>query len=369
MPPRHRVSKAAIALIKQFEGYRRTAAQLPDGRWTLGYGHTLTARAGAEVSEPDAEALLFYDLIAVAHAINEHVYAPLGRNQFDALCSFAFNLGAETFRASQVLRRLNAGETLQAASAMDMWRKAEFAGEQIVLDALVRRRAVEKALFLTPDDGRWTAAPSAVLRPRLDLDALELVPIQTPQVLHASFEGEKVRVGPPDAVYRLGEVEAGSAVRSAAEAVSARLEPIFAVPDEIEAPATTLAAAGASDTPSFAFPPTEGADAAALSIPEPPSRAAASDASPLLEITPVIPSRAAPSRRRQQGSVIWDLLLAILGLSFFGFAVFLGLSIQASSGSANSMLVAWPGGLAGVGFLSVAVYRLLRRVSRPGDRD
>ena len=50
MKPRHQVSRTAIELIKRFEGYRRKAAQLPDGRWTIGYGHTASARAGAEVS-------------------------------------------------------------------------------------------------------------------------------------------------------------------------------------------------------------------------------------------------------------------------------------------------------------------------------
>jgi len=48
MKPRHRVSRAAIELITRFEGYRRKAAQLPDGRWMIGYGHTLTARKGAK---------------------------------------------------------------------------------------------------------------------------------------------------------------------------------------------------------------------------------------------------------------------------------------------------------------------------------
>ncbi|HYG25787.1 MAG TPA: lysozyme, partial [Caulobacteraceae bacterium] len=68
MKPRHQVSPAAIELIKRFEGYRRKAARLPEGRWTLGYGHTLTAREGAEVSQEDAEALLLYDLIEISHA-------------------------------------------------------------------------------------------------------------------------------------------------------------------------------------------------------------------------------------------------------------------------------------------------------------
>lgn len=371
MPPRHRVSRTAIELIKRFEGYRHLAARLLDGRWTIGYGHTLTARAGAEVSEPDAEALLFYDLIAVAHAINEHVYAPLGRNQFDALSSFVFNLGVETFQASQVLKRLNAGETLQAASAMDLWRKAEFDGDRIVVDALVRRRAVEKALFLTPDDGVWTPAPSAVLRPLLDLDALELIPLQSPQILHASFEGETVRVGPPDAVYRLGEVDAGSAVRGAAELISARLEPIFAEAEGPPPATMTLVEAGAVDAPAgatFTFPSAGSVSEIDLIIPPPPVTAARNEP-PSIDVVPVIPPRTRPVVARNEAPLIWDLLLALVGLAFFGFGVFWGLSPQTSAGIISPMLVAWPGGLAGVGFLSVAVFRLLSRFGRRGDRD
>ena len=52
MTPRYQVSKAAIELVKQFEGFRRRAARLPDGRWTIGYGHTRTAREGARSPRP-----------------------------------------------------------------------------------------------------------------------------------------------------------------------------------------------------------------------------------------------------------------------------------------------------------------------------
>src|ERR1700712_5774562 len=117
MKPRHQVSRTAIELIERFEGYRRKAAQLPDGRWTIGYGHTLTARQGAEVSPDDAEALLLYDLIAVAFSVNEWTLTPLSQNQFDALCSFTFNIGLDSFRQSSVLKRINQGALLQAACA------------------------------------------------------------------------------------------------------------------------------------------------------------------------------------------------------------------------------------------------------------
>src|SRR6185312_8549657 len=124
MKLRYGVSPAAIELIKRFEGFRRTAAPLGDGRWTIGYGHTRSAREGAQVSEADAEALLGYDLVDVQAAVNDWTFSPLTQNQFDALASFVFNIGLDAFQHSSVLRRVNEGAMLQAACAMEMWRKA-----------------------------------------------------------------------------------------------------------------------------------------------------------------------------------------------------------------------------------------------------
>ncbi|WP_372785651.1 lysozyme [Phenylobacterium sp.] len=239
MQPRHRVSRAAIELIKRFEGYRRAAAQLPDGRWTIGHGHTLTARQGAQVSEDDAEALLLYDLIAIAHALNEAVFAPLNQNQFDALASFTFNIGLDNFHRSGVLRRLNEGAPIQAACAMELWRKAEVAGERIVVDALVRRRACEKTLFLTPEGDAWVPAPSPLLRPLLDSDAQGLVPRDAPVDVTTALDGDTIvmlREDAPTPAPAPPEYDSEDPARTAAEAVSARLSTIFQDPGEEPAP-------------------------------------------------------------------------------------------------------------------------------------
>jgi lysozyme len=226
------VSRAAIDLIKRFEGYRRDAAQLPDGRWTIGHGHTLTARQGAEVSADDAEALLLYDLIGVSHALNEAIYSPLTQNQFDALASFVFNIGLDSFHQSGVLRRLNEGALIQAACAMELWRKAIVGGERIVIDALVRRRSAEKTLFLTPPGGAWVPAPTPILRPLLDTDARDIVPLQTPVEVTAVLEGDQLVVlregePAPAPVAPDDAEEAEGPARTAAETVTQRLSTIF----------------------------------------------------------------------------------------------------------------------------------------------
>ncbi|THD63515.1 lysozyme [Phenylobacterium sp.] len=236
MLPRHRVSRTAIDLIKRFEGYRKTAAQLPDGRWTIGHGHTLTARQGAEVSPDDAEALLLYDLIGVAHAVNEAVFATLTQNQFDALASFVFNIGLDSFHQSGVLRRLNEGSLIQAACAMELWRKANVGGERIVVDALVRRRSAEKTLFLTPPGGVWVPAPSPILKPLLDTDAHDIVPVQKPVEVTTSLDGDQLVVTREDAPepppVAPEEDAAEGPARAAAESVTARLSTLFQESDE-----------------------------------------------------------------------------------------------------------------------------------------
>ncbi len=167
MRARQKVSRAGVELIKSFEGLRSTAARLPDGRWTLGYGHTFSAREGARVTQEDADALLRFDLLPIVDAINNAILVPINQNQFDALVSFCFNIGVDNFAQSSVLKCINEGRMTEAALAMDSWRSAEFNGQTYVLAPLIRRRAAEKNLFLTPEESAGNA-PSLLVRPTLD---------------------------------------------------------------------------------------------------------------------------------------------------------------------------------------------------------
>jgi GH24 family phage-related lysozyme (muramidase) len=139
---------------------------MPDGNWMVGYGHVRLDRAGQAVSEGEAAHLLALDLAPVERLVNDTVTTTITQSQFDALVSFALSVGAEAFQTSQVLRRINKGDYLSAAYAMDAWRKAEVAGELCVVGALVRRRADEKAMLLR--DMPLEPSPSAFLRAKLD---------------------------------------------------------------------------------------------------------------------------------------------------------------------------------------------------------
>ncbi|MGQ2990280.1 MAG: glycoside hydrolase family protein [Brevundimonas sp.] len=136
-----KISREGVLLIKSFEGFRPRAQLGSDGCWIVGYGHTASAREGATISEAEAELLLQYDLIPVQTALVEGLTRPVNQHQYDALASFAFSVGTEAFRASDVLARVNSGAETQAAEALVAW------PEPPVRDAGLRRRAAERALF------------------------------------------------------------------------------------------------------------------------------------------------------------------------------------------------------------------------------
>ena len=324
-----------------FEGFRAKAAQLDDGRWTVGYGHTATAREGADITEADAEALLLYDLIQAAHAVNEHVYSPLNQNQFDALVSFAFNIGARAFKSSPTVRRLNEGRTLEAALAMELWRKADLEGERIVIDALVRRRATEKALFLKPIDG-WIPAPTPVLPPKMDYDALGLIPLTTPVEARADLNGERAHAerAPPAAAPSQDEVTASEA---AARAVIDRLESILGEPAAPGAPAAK---------------------------PEPRPEATAAPAQSVAGAALFVPTGLTVGRpRRRWLAPFATLLLGALGVALLALAAVWGFQPQAEQMLGVSPRTAGVTiGSAGLICFGVAAYFMLERLGAPRER-
>ena len=161
------ISNMGLKLIKAYEGYRPVDRTLVSGQRVVGYGHRLSNEDAVILSKPEAEELLKDDLAPFIDMINENVHAPLSQSQFDALVSFAYNIGPKAFLQSDTLRALNNGRPLDAANGFDIWRKSEIDGKTYVVDALMRRRTAEKALFLRPE-GRPVSAPSVDLPPVQD---------------------------------------------------------------------------------------------------------------------------------------------------------------------------------------------------------
>jgi lysozyme len=142
-----RTGRDGVELIRHFEGCRFDAYLCPAGVWTIGYGHTADVKEGDSIDQEAAEAFLIEDLEKFEQAVMRLVEVPLTQQQFDALVSWTFNLGAGNLAESTLLRKLNNYQYAEVPEQMMRWVKA---GGQ-VLDGLVKRRAAEAALFQNKD--------------------------------------------------------------------------------------------------------------------------------------------------------------------------------------------------------------------------
>lgn len=145
---KYRTSDKGLALIERFEGFRANAYRCPAGIWTIGFGHTSAAGLpkvykGMKVTKEEARAILRRDVVQYEQAVLKAIKASLTQNEFDALVSFCYNVGATNFAKSSVVRFINSGKKGQVGAALAMWVK----GGGKVLPGLVSRRADEAALF------------------------------------------------------------------------------------------------------------------------------------------------------------------------------------------------------------------------------
>jgi lysozyme len=139
------ISQNGLSLIEGFEGFSPTPYQDTVGVWTIGYGTT-----GADVSplpqhvtRAQAGTLLLH-MVDAKYGPAVNAVHPATQNQFDALASFAYNLGPGSMQWD-VGRLTRAGNYQAAADAMLQY---DHAGGQR-LAGLTRRRQEERALYLT----------------------------------------------------------------------------------------------------------------------------------------------------------------------------------------------------------------------------
>ena len=151
-----RASSKGLDLIKSFEGCakKRSDGHLeayPDPAhasgdpWTIGWGSTGTdIHRGTVWTQEMCDARLASDVARFAKKVEALLDgAPTTQSQFDALVSFAYNLGTGNLASSTLLRLHKAGKF---AAAHDEFAKCCNAGGKRMA-GLVRRRAAEAALY------------------------------------------------------------------------------------------------------------------------------------------------------------------------------------------------------------------------------
>lgn len=143
------VSKALVSFVAGMEGFRGGVYRDAVGVETIGYGETarpIIERYRANGIPRGVALDLLRDRLNHVYgaAVLKLVRVPISQLQFDALTSFAYNLGTGALESSTLLRVLNGGHYAKAANEFRKWNKA---GGR-VLPGLTRRREAERAMFL-----------------------------------------------------------------------------------------------------------------------------------------------------------------------------------------------------------------------------
>ena len=146
------VSQKCIDLVKRYEGFISKTYLCPAGYKTIGYGHRTDEKT--TITEPEAENLLRRDLNKFASKISyslEQDKIKVNQNQFDALCSFAFNLGYSALVFSTLWKKLKVGDFDGASAEFLKWvyitKTIDGEKVKIRLKGLETRRKAEQELF------------------------------------------------------------------------------------------------------------------------------------------------------------------------------------------------------------------------------
>ena len=137
-------SEILIEKLKAFEGLRREAYRDAAGVLTIGYGHTgKDVREGDRITPYWAEQLLLLDLKDHEAAVRRLKVART-QGQFDALVSFAFNVGIGRLSGSTLLKVIREGSSKQ--KIVREFKRWIYAGGK-PLKGLERRREWEAKRF------------------------------------------------------------------------------------------------------------------------------------------------------------------------------------------------------------------------------
>ena len=139
-------------MIKSFEAMSLKAYHGKTDRagvFTIGWGHTRGVKPGDVITREKAEELFNADLEPVEKTLNADLVTGRPRplvtqDQFDALCSFVFNVGSSHYLDSTLRRKIKQGDIMGAAGEFKRW----IYSDHKIAPGLIPRRDAERRLFL-----------------------------------------------------------------------------------------------------------------------------------------------------------------------------------------------------------------------------
>lgn len=145
------IQHSTINLVSGFEGFSATPYKDVRNIFSIGYGFTTlnsnpVTSITPEMTQDQANIILAEKLQSFADGVNQLVKVILNQNQFDALCSFSYNLGLGALRLSALLENINGNKTVTLQNFTD-WDNIREDGVLVKNAGLLVRRTKEFEIF------------------------------------------------------------------------------------------------------------------------------------------------------------------------------------------------------------------------------
>lgn len=140
-------------LMKQWEGLKLNAYRCPAGVLTIGYGHTgKDVVAGLKITRERAEELFESDIAKFERTLDKQINADkvqtLTQGQYDALLSFAYNVGMANLKSSTLWRKVKANPNDESiGNEFRRWVWATTSKGKVQLPGLIKRRSKEAEVY------------------------------------------------------------------------------------------------------------------------------------------------------------------------------------------------------------------------------
>jgi len=147
-----KISNLGLELIKKYEGFKAKAYLCPAKVITIGYGSTYyedgtkVKLTDSSITKERATELLEALLVSYERSVDSYCVDTINQNQFDALCSFAYNCGVGNLKSSTLLKKVN--KNPNDPTIKDEFLKWNKGGGK-VLSGLTKRRIEEAQLYFS----------------------------------------------------------------------------------------------------------------------------------------------------------------------------------------------------------------------------
>lgn len=147
-----KISNLGLELIKKYEGFKAKAYLCPANVITIGYGSTYyedgrkVKLTDSPITQERATELLEALLVSYERSVDSYCVDTINQNQFDALCSFAYNCGVGNLKSSTLLKKVN--KNPNDPTIKDEFLKWNKGGGK-VLTGLTKRRIEEAQLYFS----------------------------------------------------------------------------------------------------------------------------------------------------------------------------------------------------------------------------